>query len=346
MKVSVLHGIRNVVEEERAVPSVSENEVLIKIMDCGVCGSDVHYYEHGRIGDFVVEKPMILGHECAGLIVEAGKNVTNVKVGDRVAVEPGYTCGKCEYCKNGLYNLCPDVVFLATPPYDGAFAEYLKYPADMVFKLPDNMDTVEGALIEPFCVGLHAVAQSKGRIGDTAVILGSGCIGLCTLLALHASGIRQVYVADMIQKRLDIAKQLGATEVIHAGNHDAVQRIMELTDRKGTSLVFETAGSKTTTQQTARLVKRGGTIVLVGMDANPVLEYDFGALQSKEAKLHTVFRYRNLYPVAIEAVSKGHLPLKSIVTDEYDFAHIPNALEDSINRKAEMVKAVININKA
>ena len=343
MKVSVMTGIRQVVEEERAVPSIGNTEVLIQVMDCGICGSDVHYYEHGRIGDFVVEKPMILGHECAGRIAAVGEQVTNLKVGDLVAVEPGYTCGKCEYCKKGLYNLCPDVVFLATPPYDGAFAEYLKYPADMVFKLPEGMDTVEGALIEPFCVGLHAVNQSEGSLGDSAVVLGTGCIGLCTMLALQSKGIHQIYAVDMIQKRLDMAKRLGATEVINAGREDAVEKIMELTEGQGTALVFETAGVRSTTQQTAKLVKRGGTVVLVGMAANPVFEYDFGALQSKEAKIHTVFRYRNLYPAAIDAVSRCRLPLKQIVTDYYSFSDIPKAMEDSVERKADMVKAVVHV---
>ncbi len=343
MKVSVMTGIRQVIEEERKIPVIQDSEVLIQVMDCGVCGSDVHYYEHGRIGDFVVENPMILGHECAGRVVQAGARVTNLKKGDLVAVEPGYTCGKCEYCKKGLYNLCPDVVFLATPPYDGAFAEYIKYPADMVFKLPENMDTVEGALIEPFCVGLHAANQSEGRLGDSAVILGSGCIGLCTMLALQSKGIREIYVVDMIQKRLDMAKKLNATEVINAGETDAVEKIMELTGGQGTTLVFETAGARVTTQQTAKLVKRGGTVVLVGMATNPVFEYDFGTLQNKEAKLHTVFRYRNLYPAAIDTVSRCHLALKQIVTDTYSFVDIPKALEDSIERKADMVKAVIHV---
>ena len=343
MKVSVMTGIRKVMEEERPIPVPGDDDVLIRVMDCGVCGSDIHYYEHGRIGDYVVDKPMILGHECAGKIVEVGKNVKNVKPGDRVAVEPGYTCGKCEFCKKGLYNLCPDVVFLATPPYDGAFAEYLKYPSDMVFRLPDDMDTVEGALIEPFCVGLHAVRQSEGRLGDSAVILGAGCIGLCTLLALHASGIHEVYVTDVIDKRLDMAGKLGASAVINAAEKDVVQEILNLTDGKGVDLVFETAGTEATTQQTARLVKRGGCVVLVGMAADPVFKYDFGILQNKEASIHTVFRYRNLYPAAIEAVSRGKIPLKQIVTDEYDFAHISEALEDSINRKSEIVKAVIKV---
>jgi L-iditol 2-dehydrogenase len=343
MKASVMTGIRQVIEEERPLPEISQNEVLIKVMDCGICGSDLHYYEYGRIGTFVVEHPIILGHECAGEVLKIGTAVTNVKVGDRVAVEPGVPCGTCEYCKKGLYNLCPDVAFLATPPYDGAFVEYLSYPADMVFKLPDSMDTVEGALLEPFCVGLHAVQQSGGTVGDTAVILGAGCIGLCTLLALQVAGIHQIYVVDVIPKRLEMAKKLGATEIIHAGETDPVQRILELTGNLGTQLVFETAGTKVTTQQTAQLVRRGGTVVLVGMAANPVFEYDFGALQNKEARVHTVFRYRNLYPAAIAAVAEGKLPLKEIVTNYYDFEQIPQALEESIQNKAEIVKAVVHV---
>lgn len=345
MKVSVMTGIRAVELEEREIPKIGDDEVLIRVMDCGICGSDIHYYEHGRIGNYVVDKPMILGHECAGEIVKTGKNVENVKPGDKVAVEPGYTCGKCEFCKKGLYNLCPDVIFLATPPYDGAFAEFIKYPADMVFKLPDNMDTVEGALLEPFCVGLHAVRQSEGKLGDSAVILGAGCIGLCTLLALQASGIHRVYVTDMIQKRLEMAESLGATGIINASEKDAADEIMRLTDGQGVDLVFETAGTKMTTQQTAQMVKRGGCIVLVGMAANPIFEFDFGTLQNKEAMLHTVFRYRNLYPSAIEAVSKGNIPLKKIVTDEYNLEHISEALEDSINRKNEIVKAVVKVSE-
>ena len=345
MKACVMTGIRKVEFQERRIPEIKPDEVLIKIMDCGVCGSDVHYYQHGRIGNYVVDSPMILGHECAGEIIKAGENVSNVKVGDFVAVEPGYTCGKCEFCKKGLYNLCPDVVFLATPPYDGAFVEYLKYPADWVFRLPENMDTVEGALVEPFCVGLHAVNQSGGKVGDTAAIFGSGCIGLCTLLALQSHGIKHVYMVDMIQSRLDKAAELGALEIINASSCDPVQRIMELTDGVGVDLVFETAGAKATTQQTAKAVKRGGSVVLVGMSPNPVFEYDFGSLQDKEATIHTVFRYRNLYPVAIEAISKGGIPIKRIVTDEYDFNHIQDALEDSIERKAEVVKAVIKIGR-
>lgn len=343
MKVSVLTGIKTVIEEERDIPHIGEKEVLIKIMHCGVCGSDVHYYESGRIGDFVVEDPMVLGHECAGEVIKTGSDVKHIKTGDRVAVEPGYTCGTCEHCKEGRYNLCKDVVFLATPPYDGAFAEYIKYPADMVYVLPDTMDTIEGALLEPFCVGLHAAAQAAVKPGRSAVVLGSGCIGLCTLLALNASGVQEVYMIDVVGKRLEKAQEIGAGQVFNANEGDAVQKVMELTGGRGVDYVFETAGSPVTARQTADLVCAGGTIVLVGMAANPSFEYNFGPLMAKEARIVTVFRYRNLYPTAVNLVSSGRVPLKRIATDYYSFGEIKQALEDNIHRKEEVIKAVIEM---
>jgi len=341
MKAAVMVKPREITIEEREIPQIKEDEVLIKVRHCGICGSDIHYYEHGRIGDFIVENPMVLGHEVAGEIVKIGDTVKNVKSGDLVAVEPGYTCGKCEFCRTGRYNLCPDVVFLATPPYDGAFAEYIKYPAEWVYKLPEQMDTIEGALIEPLCVGLHAVMQSGVKVGQSAVILGAGCIGLCTLLALSSAGVKTVYVADVMENRLDMARKFGASECICVKEKDTVERVMELTDGQGVDLVFETAGNEVTARQTAELVKRGGSVVFVGMAANPVFTYDFGKLQNKEAKINTVFRYRNLYETAIRMVVENSLPLKGIVTDTYSFAEVGKALEDSINCRVRMVKSVV-----
>lgn len=341
MKAAVLVKPGKIEIEERKIPQIKKDEVLIKVRHCGICGSDIHYYEHGRIGDFIVENPMVLGHEMAGEIVKAGDAVKNVKPGDLVAVEPGYTCGECDFCRTGRYNLCPDIVFLATPPYDGAFAEYIKYPAGWVYKLPEQMDTIEGALIEPFCVGLHAVMQSDAKVGQSAVILGSGCIGLCTLLALSSAGVKTVYVADVMENRLDMAGRFGASECICVKDKDMAARVMELTDGQGVDLVFETAGNEVTAKQTAELVKRGGSVVFVGMASNPVFAYDFGKLQNKEAKINTVFRYRNLYETAIRMVVENKLPLKEIVTDIYAFSEVEKALEDSINSKTRMVKSVV-----
>lgn len=341
MKVGVLKSTGNIVFEERDIPQIKENEILVKIRHVGICGSDLHYYEHGRIGDFVVENPIVLGHESAGEVVDVGEKVADFKIGNLVTLEPGYTCGKCEFCKTGRYNLCPDVVFMATPPYDGAFAEYVAYPADMAFKLPDGMDTVQGALIEPLAVGIYAAQQGDAGLGKSAVILGSGCIGLVTLMSLKAMGVTRIYVADVIEKRLAKAAELGATKVINAGEQDTVKTIMELTCGKGVDMVFETAGSKITTLQTAELVKRGGTVVLVGMAPESKMNYDIGKLMGKEANIKTVFRYRNIYPIAIEAVQNGLIPIEKIVTDTFSFDELPKAIRYSVDNKSDIVKGVI-----
>ena len=243
----------------------------------------------------------------------------------------------------GRYNLCPYVVFMATPPYDGAFCEYVAYPSHMAFKLPDNMSTMEGALVEPLAVGIHATNQGGASLGQTAVILGSGCIGLCTLLALRAKGVTEVYVSDVLDKRLAKAKELGATEVINAKEKDTVEEIMRLTGGKGCDMVYETAGNKFTTAQTAKLVKRGGTVVLVGMAPDPTVAYDFGTLGSKEATIKTVFRYRNIYPAAINAIAGGSIPIAKIASDFFTLDQVPEALEYSVKNKADIVKAVIEV---
>jgi L-iditol 2-dehydrogenase len=341
MKAAVLVKPGKIMFEERPIPLPHEHEVLVKIKHVGICGSDLHYYEHGRIGNFIVEKPIVLGHESGGEVVEIGKKVTNVKIGDLVALEPGYTCGKCVFCKQGLYNLCPEVVFMATPPYDGAFAEYVAFPADMAFILPSNMSTLEGALIEPLAVGFHAANQAGAKIGDTAVVLGSGCIGLVTLMALKAMGVGTVYQVDIIASRLAMSQKMGALQTFKADELNIVEAIKDLTHGQGVDIVIETAGNKITTQQTVELVKRGGRVVLVGMAPKAAIQYDFGQLISKEASIKTVFRYRNLYSTAISAVSSGLVPLKKIVTNTYSFSEIPLAMENSIKDKQNSVKGVI-----
>jgi len=330
---------------KKDIPKIEDNQVLVKIEHVGICGSDIHYYEHGRIGDFIVKDPIILGHECAGRVMEVGKNTKNLKKGDLVALEPGIICGECAFCKSGKYNLCPDVEFLATPPYDGAFVEYIAYPENMCFKLPDGMDTVEGALIEPLAVGFHAANQANAQIGESAVILGAGCIGLVTLMSLLARGVKEVYIVDLINLRLEKAEEIGAKKVLNARDVNIIDEIMKLTNNQGVDMVIETAGSKVATQQTVDLVKRGGKIVLVGLAANPVIDYDFGKLQAKEALINTVFRYRNIYPVAIKAVGDKAIDLKQIVSDTFGLSEIKKAFDYNIQNKSATVKIVIDMNK-
>lgn len=325
------------------VPKIKEDQVLVKLEYVGICGSDVHYLEHGSIGDFIVNGDFILGHECAGEIVELGSKVTELSIGDKVALEPGITCGQCEFCKEGKYNLCPDVEFLATPPYHGCLENYIAFPANMCFKLPSNITSKEGALVEPLAVGMHAAAQGNVKLGDSVVILGSGCIGLVTLLACKAYGATDITVVDVMPKRLEYAMKLGATRVINAKEEDAVSKMDEITGGKGVNVVIETAGSKITIKQTAYLVKRGGTIVLVGMAPEDIIDYNFAKIMGKEATITSVFRYRNIYPKAINAIAKGIIDVSGIVTHEFDFTDTAKAFDFVINNKNDVVKAVIKI---
>lgn len=341
MKVAIMDDIRSMSYLTREIPKPKKHEVLVKLEYVGICGSDMHYYETGSIGDYVVETPFVLGHEPGGTVVGVGENVTHLKVGDRVALEPGKTCGHCEFCKTGRYNLCPDVIFFATPPVDGVFQEYVAHDADLCFKLPETVSTLEGALIEPLAVGFHAANQGHAQPGQFAVVFGAGCIGLVTMMALKAKGITNVYVVDIIQKRLDKALDLGATGVINASKKDAVNEVLQLTSGGGCDLVIETAGTEITVQQTIQMAKKGSTIVLVGLGKSEMTKLPINLAIDKELSIKTVFRYRHIYPMAIEAVANKQVNLKGIVTDIFEFSDIQNAMDRSIEDKENIVKAVI-----
>lgn len=343
MKTAVMLGIGKMGFEERQIPKVKDNEVLVKLEYVGICGSDLHYYETGAIGNYVVKPPFVLGHEPGGIVVEVGKSVKNLKVGDKVALEPGKTCGYCEFCKSGKYNLCPDVVFFATPPVDGVFQEYVAHEADLCFKLPENVSTLEGALIEPLAVGFHAAIQGEAKIGQTAVVMGAGCIGLVSMMALKAMGVSKVYVVDIMEKRLEKALELGADGVINGREKDAVAEVMGLTDGKGCDLVIETAGTEMTTIQAIHMAKKGTNIVLVGYSKTGEMTLPMSLVLDKELTFKTVFRYRHIYPLAIEAVASGKVNLKGIVTDIFKLDEVQKAMDYSVNNKADIVKAVIKI---
>ncbi len=343
MKVAVMDGIGKTSFVEREIPKPKKDEVLVKLEYVGVCGSDLHYYETGAIGNYVVEPPFVLGHEPGGVVVEVGADVTHLAVGDKVALEPGKTCGKCDFCRTGRYNLCPDVVFFATPPIDGVFQEYVAHEANLCFKLPENVDTMSGALIEPLAVGFHAAFQGEAKIGQRAVVTGSGAIGLVTLLALKSLGLNEIYVVDIMDNRLAKAKELGATAVINGKQEDTVEKIMALTDGKGVDLVIDTTGSDFVVGQAIQIVKKGATIVLVGYSPTGRMDLPVSLLMDKELTLKSVFRYRHLYPIAIEAVASGRINVKDIVTDIFEFDDIQQALDSCVNNKQEIVKAVIKI---
>lgn len=326
--------------KEVEVPKIKADEVLVKMEAIGVCGSDVHYYSHGKIGDFIVKFPFILGHECAGTIVETGADVKNLKVGDRVALEPGVPCGSCEFCLTGKYNLCPDVRFFATPPYDGCLMNYVAHPAQFAFKLPDNVSSVEGALVEPLAIGINAALTGGVKLGDTVVIFGSGCIGLVSLLASKAYGATQVIIVDVIEKRLAVAKGMGAI-TLNAKECDVPAEIKKLTDGKGAQVVIDCAGTNTTICQTVHVAKAGGTIVWVGLACDSVNGLNIGPISTKELTIKSIFRYKNLYPTTIAAIADGKININGIVSDKYKFEDTPRAFAETLKNVQNIVKSVI-----
>lgn len=344
-KGAFMDGLNRMIIKDIDIPEVSGNNVLVALDYVGICGSDVHYYHTGRVGSYVVDlsKPYMLGHECAGTIVEVGNDVTSLKVGDRVALEPGITCGKCEFCKSGKYNLCPDVVFLATPPVPGCNEEYISFPEDMCFKLPDNVSTKEGALIEPLSVGFHAANQGDVQVGESVVILGCGCIGLVTMLSCKAHGAGTIIMADCVDAKLAKAKELGADYVIDFREKNTVEEVAKLTNGRGVDKVFDCAGSPQAIAQLPFLACKGGTVTLVAISAQEELTFNFGQVMDKELTIKSVFRYRNIYPKAIAAVSSGAIDISGIVTHEFDLDHIQEAYDEAVNNKTDLVKAVIKI---
>lgn len=326
-----------------AVPTPKDDEVLINVEYVGICGSDVHGFESGP---FIPPKDpnqeIGLGHECAGTVAAVGSKVKKFKIGDRVNIEPGVPCGKCRYCLEGKYNICPDVDFMATQPnYRGALTHYLCHPESFTYKLPDNMDTMEGALVEPAAVGIHAAMLADVKPGKKIVILGAGCIGLMTLQACRYMGASEIVVVDVLEKRLDMAGKLGAMAVINGATENTVECAKTLLGEAGADIVFETAGSQVTVKQAPYLVMRGGKIMIVGTvpGDSPI---NFLKI-NREVSIQTVFRYANRYPVTIEAISSGKFDVKSMVTHIYDYQDVQRAFDESVNMKKDIIKGVIKI---
>lgn len=343
MKAAILYKLGDVRIKKINVPKIDVDEVLVKIRAVGICGSDVHYFKHGRIGDFVVEKPLILGHESAGEIVEVGEEVKDWKIGERVTMEPGIPCRKCKFCKEGRYNLCKDMVFMATPPVDGAFTEYIAYPADFLFRLPSNLSYEEGAMMEPLSVGAYAAKRGNVEPGKTIAILGMGTIGLVTLQAARAFGASKIIVSDIEKFRLDFAEKFGADYALDARDINIVENIKKIAKRD-VDVVIETAGAVTACQQSISIVKRGGTIVLVGLAAENKFNLEVSNIISKELDIKGIFRYANMYQTCIDLVATKKVDVKTMISKYFTLDETLKALKYADENKAKSIKTMILIN--
>ncbi len=320
--------------------TLGPHDVRIAIHTVGICGSDVHYYTHGAIGPFVVREPMVLGHEAAGTVVEVGAEVTNLKPGDRVCMEPGIPDPNSRATRLGLYNLDPAVRFWATPPVHGCLTPYVVHPAAFTFKLPDNVSFAEGAMVEPLAVGMHAATKAHIKPGDLAVVLGAGPIGMVTALAALAGGCSRVVMTDVQQPKLDLAATLGPIIPVNVARENLREVIDGMTDGWGADLVFEASGNAAVAASAIEPLRPGGCIVYIGMPVEPI-RLDIVALQAREARIETVFRYAHVYPRAIDLISSGKINLKPLLTDQYDFQHSIEAFEYATHMRPESVKIQI-----
>jgi L-iditol 2-dehydrogenase len=333
MRASVLLGAGRVELQERAAPRPGPGEVLVDVHAVGVCGSDVHYYEHGRIGRFVVEQPMVLGHESAGVISALGDGVSGLRVGQRVSVEPGVPDRSCVQCLAGRYNLCPDMRFFATPPIDGAFAEQVVVHSAFAHPVPDSMSDDAAALLEPLSVGIWACRRGGVGPGSRVLVTGAGPIGLVAVQSALAFGATSVVVSDVNPARLELARSFGATEVVDA-------RSGSVADVEPANVLLECSGFPPAISQAIRSLDRAGRAVLVGMGGDEI-PLPLSAVQEKELEVTGTFRYANTWPTAIALVAAGRIDLDRLVTGHYALADAEQSL--TINRTdPNSVKVIVH----
>jgi D-xylulose reductase len=334
----------------RDFPQISRDEevlgtrdVRIKMHTVGICGSDVHYYTHGRIGPFVVNDPMILGHEASGTVIEVGADVRTLKTGDRVCMEPGIPDPNSRATRIGMYNVDPAVKFWATPPVHGILRPTCVHPEAFTFKLPDNVSFGEAAMVEPLAVGVHAATKARIKPGDNAVVMGAGPIGLVTALSALAAGCAQVFVTDLADKKLEIAGSLSRAIVpINVSSDSLTDKVMKATDGWGVDVVFEATGSPQAAKTVFETLAPGGCVVMIGGQSDPV-QYDAGAAMVREARVENIFRYAHVFPRCVGMLSSGAIDVKPLITKTFAFEDSVQAFDLAASAPPADVKMQIEL---
>ena len=343
MKALVLEKVRELnIRDIELEEELGPLDVRIKIHTVGICGSDIHYFAHGRIGPFVVEQPMVLGHEASGVVLEIGTGVEHLKPGDRVCMEPGIPDPNSRAARLGMYNLDPKVRFWATPPIHGCMRETVVHPAAFTFKLPEGISMEEGAMVEPLAIGMHAATRAKIAPGDLALVHGAGTIGLVTALAALAGGCSRVLVSDVKQGKLDLMSRLEGVRTVNVLREDLGALVEAETEGWGVDLIFECSGSEKVILGLFDHLRPGGRVVQVGMPVQPTA-LDIVKAQAKEATMVTIFRYAHMYPRALALLAGGKIDLKPFITDRFPFAEAKQAFEWSLDMPDRSVKAVIRM---
>lgn len=327
MQALVLERTKELALRDIDLPlEVGPDDVKIAVHTVGICGSDVHYYVHGGIGDYIVREPMVLGHEGSGTVVEVGSAVTTLKVGDRVCMEPGVPDLSSRASKLGIYNVDPAVVFWATPPVHGILTPLIVHPAAFTFRMPDNVSFGEGALVEPFAIGMQAAKRARIVPGDVAVVTGCGTIGIMIALAALAGGCSKVIISDVSAEKLKIAGQYPGIVPVDVRTTALADAVREATDGWGADVVFEASGNARVYDDVLRIVRPGGAIVMVGLPAD-VVPFNVNNAIAREIRVETVFRYANVYDRALAQIASGKVDLKPLISGSFPFDQSVAAFE-------------------
>ncbi|KAL4987927.1 hypothetical protein BDW68DRAFT_197125 [Aspergillus falconensis] len=350
----VLRAVKDVAFEDRAISPLKDPwDVRVQIAQTGICGSDVHYWQRGRIGDFILESPIVFGHESSGIVTEVGSAVKNVKVGQKVAVEPGVPCRHCDYCRSGSYNLCPDTVFAATPPHDGTLQKYYTTQADYCYPLPYHMDLEEGAMVEPVAVAVQITKVGNVRPNQTVVVFGCGPIGLLCQAVSKAYACRKVIGVDISQSRLDFAQGFGADGVfLPPPRPDDVEetawseKVAAIIKEKfglgeGPDVVLEATGAQSCIQTGVHLVKKGGMYVQAGMGKENVV-FPITTACIRDLTIRGSIRYSTgCYPVAVDLIASGKIDVKKLITNRFRFEQAEEAFELVRQGRESVIKVII-----
>ncbi len=343
MRALVLERTKELALRDIDLPrTLGAGDVRIRMRTVGICGSDLHYYLHGRIGPFVVREPMVLGHEGSGEIIETGADVRDLSVGDRVCVEPGVPDWSSKASRLGLYNLDPSLTFWATPPDHGCLTPEVVHNANLTFKLPDKVSFPEGAFVEPLAVGMQAATKARIQPGQVAVVLGAGTIGIMTALAALAGGCSRVLMTDVQEEKLAVAARYDGIETVDVSREGAADRVMAMTEGWGADIVFEASGSPRAYEGMYDLACPGGAVVLIGNVPGPVTVDIMGALV-KELRVEHVFRYANVYPRTIALLASGKIDLKPLISRTYEFERSIEAFEFAAEARPDVVKVQIEM---
>ncbi|OCX64442.1 sulfurtransferase [Thioclava sp. SK-1] len=343
MKALVLERKGELSLRDIDLPStLGPGDVRIRLHTVGICGSDVHYYTHGRIGDFTVDAPMVLGHEASGTITEIGSDVTGLKVGDRVCMEPGVPDPNSRASRLGLYNVDPAVTFWATPPIHGVLCPETVHPAAFTFRLPDTVSFAQGAMVEPFAVGMQAAKRAGIAPGDTAVVIGAGTIGIMTALAALAGGCSRVLISDLSADKLRIAESYPGITGVNIRDTSLQEPVATLTGGWGADVVFECTGAQAAMRDLFHIVRPGGTVVFVGLPPTPV-EIDISAATARECRMETVFRYANVFDRALDLIAAGKVNLTPLLSGTFPFDKSIAAFERAAQAHPTDVKLQIRV---